>query len=61
MAECFAALHAGAIWSTGSFGEMAFAVAHCTLGDVMIAGLALLSALALFGRPCWPKTGTALA
>ena len=37
---------------------MAFGVAHCTIGDVMIAGLALLSALALFGRPCWPKTGT---
>ena len=47
-----------AIWSTGSFGEMAFAVAHCTIGDAMIAASALLSALALFGRPCWPKTAT---
>jgi hypothetical protein len=32
-------------WTTGSVGEKAIAVIHCTIGDAMIAGLALLVAL----------------
>lgn len=44
------------IWSE-PVGKQAFAVLHCTLGDLMIAGLSLLAALALIGRPDWPKTG----
>ena len=46
------------LWSTGTLRQQAFAVLHCTLGDVMIAGLALLLALSLFGRTEWPSAGT---
>jgi hypothetical protein len=47
------------LWSTGTLKQQAFAVVHCTLGDAMIAGLALLLALALFARSAWPRTGVA--
>jgi hypothetical protein len=47
------------LWSTGTLRQQAFAVVHCTLGDAMIAGLALLSALAVFARPSWPQVGVA--
>lgn len=43
------------LWSTGTLGQQAFAVVHCTLGDLMIAGLSLLLALALFARATWPR------
>jgi hypothetical protein len=46
------------LWSTGTLRQQAFAVLHCTLGDVMIAGLALLLALSLVGRTEWPYAGT---
>ena len=46
------------LWSTGTLRQQAFALLHCTLGDVMIAGLALLLALSLFGRTEWPSAGT---
>jgi hypothetical protein len=42
------------IWTTGSVREKAFAVIHCTIGDAMIAGLALLVALAVAGSYDWP-------
>lgn len=42
------------LWSTGALRQQAFAVLHCTVGDVMIAGLSLLLALALFARASWP-------
>ena len=42
------------IWTTGTFREKAFTAVHCTLGDVVIAGLALLSGLVVFGSPAWP-------
>lgn len=45
------------LWSTGTLRQQAFSVLHCTLGDVMIAGLALLVALSLFGRTEWPAAG----
>ena len=45
------------LWSTGTLRQQAFAVLHCTLGDVMIAGLALLVAISVFGRPSWPSAG----
>ena len=41
------------IWSE-SIENQAFAVLHCTLGDLMIAGLTLLATLAIAGRPTWP-------
>ena len=46
------------LWSTGTAQQQAFAVVHCTLGDAMIAGLAILVALAFFGRATWPSVGT---
>ena len=45
------------LWSTGTLRQQAFAVLHCTIGDAMIAGLALLLALALFAHDEWPSTG----
>lgn len=40
-----------AIWRDGTLGEILFAAAHCTVGDVMIATVSLaVSALALGGR-----------
>jgi hypothetical protein len=45
------------IWSTGTLAQKAFAVLHCTLGDAMIAGLALLIALAATAPNDWPHSG----
>jgi len=45
------------LWTTGTLREQAFAVAHCTIGDVMIAGLSLLVALAALRRTTWPAAG----
>lgn len=42
------------LWLTGSQGEIAYAVLHCTVGDVMIGGICLLLSLAAFGRSAWP-------
>jgi hypothetical protein len=44
------------IWSE-PIAKQVFAVLHCTIGDLMIAGLALLVALALVGRAQWPQEG----
>ena len=44
------------IWRTGTVGEIAFAIAHCTAGDVLIAGASLAVAVALVGRG-WPIFG----
>jgi hypothetical protein len=43
------------IWSTGTLYEKAFAVVHCTAGDLMIASLTLLAALVLAGSAGWPS------
>lgn len=45
------------IWSAGSAREIAFAVLHCTGGDVLIAAGSLLGALFLVGHPGWPHEG----
>ncbi len=42
------------IWSTGTAREIMFAVAHCTVGDLMISTLSLIAALLFFGRESWP-------
>ena len=44
-------------WTTETAPKIAFAVVHCTAGDVMIASLSLLAALTLFGRSGWPANG----
>jgi hypothetical protein len=42
------------LWATASPGEMAWAVVHCTAGDIGIAAAALAVALIVFGRSGWP-------
>lgn len=42
------------IWQTGGAAEIAFAVLHCTGGDVLIASSVLVVALVVVGRPDWP-------
>lgn len=45
------------LWQTGSAGEIGLAVLHCTVGDVLIAGAALLGSLVVTGGADWPRTG----
>lgn len=42
------------LWRTGSPSEIAFAVLHCTAGDVLIAVSSLAAALVLLGAVDWP-------
>lgn len=42
------------LWKEGSAGEIAFAVVHCTAGDLVIASACLVAALALVGDAAWP-------
>ena len=43
------------LWSEGNSREIAFAVVHCTAGDVLIATASLVLALLLFGDRGWPE------
>ena len=43
------------IWTAGTAGEIAFAVIHCTGGDLLIATASLVGALLVFGRLTWPR------
>lgn len=43
------------IWSEGTPGEIAFAILHCSAGDVLIAGSSLIAALLLVGNRRWPS------
>lgn len=45
------------LWYTGSAGEILYAGLHCTAGDAMIGGSALLAALLLFRPSRWPWGG----
>lgn len=42
------------LWQTGTAREIAQAVTHCTLGDIVIATVALVAALVVAGSPAWP-------
>ena len=44
------------IWKTGTAREQAFAVIHCTAGDVLIALSSLTLALLLAGNERWPSS-----
>jgi len=46
-----------ALWATATLGEKAFAVLHCTGGDLLIALSALILALVLVGDRAWRATG----
>jgi hypothetical protein len=43
------------IWSTGTAQEQAFAVMHCTVGDLLIALSTLALALIIAGDHSWPR------
>tara|TARA_R110002167_G_scaffold366367_3_gene595483 strand:+ start:8167 stop:8685 length:519 start_codon:yes stop_codon:yes gene_type:complete len=45
------------LWNEGSLAEQAFAVLHCTGGDLLISLSALVIALALVGNHRWPREG----
>lgn len=42
------------LWRESSSSAIAFAVLHCTLGDVMIAASSLYVAIVVCGGPHWP-------
>ena len=42
------------IWTEESPAYIAYAVLHCTAGDVLIAGAALALSLVIAGRGAWP-------
>lgn len=46
------------LWATGTAGQIIFAVIHCTIGDVLIAMVALMLALVLVATPSWPSVRT---
>lgn len=43
------------LWHTGSVAEIAYAVLHCTVGDVLIGLASMTWSLVLFGVPEWPR------
>lgn len=44
-----------ALWSEDSAGLIAFAVVHCTAGDILIALASLSAAIIFVGSPSWPS------
>lgn len=54
---CWEVLHLPlyTIWTTESGRGMAFAVLHCTAGDILVATFSLVLSLLLAGVPEWPK------
>ncbi|CTQ34526.1 hypothetical protein [Jannaschia rubra] len=42
------------IWVEGTWGEIVFAIVHCTGGDLLIAMSALFLALFIVGNASWP-------
>lgn len=42
------------VWLTGTRREIAYAIIHCMVGDILIAGFSLGVAIALLGRQAWP-------
>ncbi|SMF22477.1 hypothetical protein SAMN06265365_104107 [Tistlia consotensis] len=51
------------VWYSGTPGEIAFDVLHCSLGDLLIATACLVLALGLVGSAGWParRFGVVLA
>lgn len=43
------------LWRTASNGELAFAVLHCTAGDLLIAASVLLTSLVVLRARMWPR------
>ena len=49
------------IWRDKPITGNLLAALHCTLGDVALAGAILTAALAVAGRPDWPRSGFGVA
>ena len=47
------------LWGEASRGDLVYAVVHCTAGDVLIAGSALLEAMCLAAPTGFPRWGFA--
>ena len=45
------------LWRTGSLGKIAFALIHCTAGDLLITTVILAAAAAVARRFRWPASG----
>lgn len=45
------------LWVDGTWGQIGYALVHCTLGDVLIGAATLLAALLLLRAAMWPDTG----
>jgi hypothetical protein len=45
------------LWHEGPWGRIVFAAVHCTGGDLLIGGAALMIALLLIGDGRWPHAG----
>ena len=45
------------LWVDGTWGQIVYALVHCTLGDVLIGAATLLAALLLLRAAAWPDTG----
>lgn len=45
------------LWRESTLSDIAFAVVHCTVGDVLIAALSLTVALMVVGSRHWPQVG----
>ena len=44
------------LWATGTWGDILYAIVHCTIGDLMISMASLLIALLLMSGGSWPVT-----
>lgn len=55
----FAQMPLYTLWETGTGSEIIYAGLHCTVGDALIGGAALLGALLLIGPAHWPREGRA--
>lgn len=53
----FAQMPLYTLWATGTGSEIIYAGLHCTVGDAMIGGSALLAALMLSAPARWPHAG----
>lgn len=45
------------LWVDGTWGQIGYALVHCTLGDVLIGAATLLAALLVLRAAAWPDTG----
>lgn len=55
----FAQMPLYTLWTTGTGSEIIYAGLHCTVGDAMIGGSALLAAQMLAAPTRWPQQGRA--